>query len=288
MAMRLWLGILTLIGAQILATLCRAEEVCRFLGTTDFRGKLEVVARDGTSADGVTTIDVTGRFTGTPMLFVHVTYLMQEISTWKSGQLQSVAVNTRHIVDGRIVHQLWDVFERSAHGFEAYRLQGSPEEFRRKRPGFVPYWDPSAFGRPWLQDYWAAHPDRRRDLDLPELPPGSVIRPPLALAFYWSRKLPEAGQQAIVILPGFKRDKSVPLIITPRNAPAPGTRAWQTAVRYPALDMTHPSIATAVVSEDGHLLQLSGRVIMRTRIADGIVRQQGCRWEESSSQTTLR
>jgi len=91
--------------------------------------------------DNTTTVDVIGRFTATPIPFVHINYLMEEISTWKSDQLQSVAVNSRYIVDSHIVRQEWDLFDRGTDGLEAYRLQGKTlDDFRRKYPAFVRHW----------------------------------------------------------------------------------------------------------------------------------------------------
>src|SRR5271170_2879359 len=81
--------------AALLGTMnARADELCHFAGTTDYAGQLDVTTDVSTRAvDGTMTVDVIVRFAGTPMPFVHINYLMQEISTWKSDQLQSVAVN---------------------------------------------------------------------------------------------------------------------------------------------------------------------------------------------------
>lgn len=222
-------------------------------------------------------MDVRLGFKGTPMPFVHTNYLMQEISTWKATRLQTLAVNSRYRVDGRVVRQLWDVFVRGSDGLDAYRLQArTPEEFRSKHPAFAEHAGPATFGQPWLQDYWRANPERRRDLDLPASSAVPDIRSPLALAFYWGERLPRTGEAATVFLPGFKKDKSVTLTIAPAGLPSAGARPWAASVRYPALSMTRPSTAEAWVSPDGHLLQLSVQVRTRDRTADGMIRLQGC------------
>ena len=256
----------------------RAGEVCHFAGTTDYAGRVAVDTKVSTRvADGTTTVDVIGVFQGTPWPFVHVRYLMQEISTRKSDQLQSVAVNSRYILDGFIVRQEWDLFDRGTDGLEAHRLQGkSIADIRRKYPTFVGHWDPASFGQPWIEDYRVAGAERRPDLDLPASSVRPDLRSPLALAFYWSRRIPGTGQAASVFLPGFKRDKRVDLTIAAADPPRDGRRLWQTSVRYPTLSMTVASTAKAWVSVDGHLLELAGSVQGGNYTAYGVVRQESC------------
>jgi hypothetical protein len=267
---------LCLAATLLLACHAHAEEICRFAGRSDYSGQLTVTAIDRHDADGTITVDVLGAFQAKPWPFVQVRYLMEELSRWRSGQLQNVATNTRYLVAGHIVRQLWDVYMPDGHGLAGYRVEGSLGELRRTRPGFIRHWDPTTFGEPWLQDFWSAHPDRRRDLDLPVSSMHSDLRVPLALAFYWSRWMPPGGRTVDVFLPGFKKDKIVDLTIKPDGSPGDAWYQWQTTVRYPALSMSHPSTATAQISTDGHLLQLAGTVVMRNSLAHGWIRQQGC------------
>jgi hypothetical protein len=255
-----------------------AGELCHFAGTTDYAGHLNVTTNVAARAsDGTMTVDVIGSFAGTPMPFVHINYLMQEISTWKSDQLQSVAVNSRYILDGHVVRQQWDLFKRGTDGLEGYRLQGKTlDDIRRRYPAFVRHWDPADFGQPWVQDYRLADAERRPDLDLPASSVRPDLRSPLALAFYWSRRIPGNGQAATVFLPGFKKDKRVELTITAAQPPREGRQLWQTTVRYPGLSMTHPSTATAWISMDGHLLQLEGTVQSGMYTGYGVIRQENC------------
>jgi hypothetical protein len=267
-----------LIAGYLFAIPAWGSEVCRFAGTTDFDGQVAVTAiADTNPADGTTTVDVRLGFNGTPMLFVHTNYLMQEISTWKATRLQSLAVNSRYRVDGHVVRQLWDVFVRGNDGLEAYRLQArTPKEFLGKHPTFAEHANWAAFGHPWLQDYWRANPERRRDLDLPASSAVPGIRSPLALAFYWGERLPRTGEAATVFLPGFKKDKSVTLTITPAGPPSGGAQPWETSLRYPALSMTQASTAKAWVSADGRLLELAVQVRTRDYTARGVIRLEGC------------
>jgi hypothetical protein len=145
-------------------------------------------------------------------------------------------------------------------------------DFRLKHPGFVRHWDPATFGQPWLNDYPAASPERRADLDLKGVSP--KLRSPLALAFYWIRWLPPGGQDVPVFLPGFKADKLVDLPIT--AAPWAGGTLWRTPLRYPALSETPTSTATAWTSPDGHLLQLAFDLHEPRGSARGLIRQTGC------------
>jgi len=257
---------------------CNAHgaEICRFAGHTDYSGRVEVTTIDQRAADGTDTVDVLGVFQGKPWPFVHIRYLMEELSRWRSGQLQDVAVNTRYLVDGHIVRQLWDDYTADVHGMTAYRLEGSPAQIQQKHPGFIRHWDPATFGEPWLQDFRSAHPDRRRDLDLPLSSMRPDIRVPLALAFYWSRWPPSGAQAVDVFLPGFKKDKTADLTVQPDGPSGDGWHQWQITVRYPGLSTTQPSTATAQVSTDSHLLQLAGRVFARNLVGHGEIAQQGC------------
>ena len=252
--------------------------MCHFTGTSDYAGHVEVTTNVSTRAnDGTTTVDVVAGIKATPILFVHINYLMEEISTWRSGQLQRVAVNSRYIVDNHVIRQEWDLFDRGAAGLEAYRLQGkTPRDLLLRHPAFIRHWNPANFGEPWLQDYQSAGPERRPDLDLPRTSLRPNLRSPLALAFYWSRQLPSNGQATTVFLPGFKRDKRVDLTITEAEPPHDGRQVWQTSVRYPALSKTRASTADAWVSMDGHLLQLTVSVQSGSGNLHGVVRQVGC------------
>ncbi len=254
------------------------SEICRFAGTTDYRGNIAVTTIVGTNAaDRTTTVDVRLGFNGTPMPLMHTNYLMQEISTWKAAELQGLAVNSRYRVDGRVVRQIWDVFTRGGDGLRAYRLEANRRaDLARQHPSFLGHWDAASFGQPWLGDFWRANPERRPDLDPPAAAAVPDVRSPLALAFYWAERLPHAGQVATVFLPGFKRDKSVSLAIGPVGPTRGGVQPWATSVRYPALGTPRPSSAEAWVSADGHLLQLAARVRTRDRTAEGVIRQEGC------------
>jgi hypothetical protein len=269
-------------AALVFASHASASEVCHFTGTTDYSGKIAVTATTKTDpADGATTVDVALRFEGRSMPFVHVTYLMEEISRWHSGALQRLAVNSRYLVNSHIVRQQWDVFDRSKNGLDAYRVQGKTlTAFRRDHPGFVQHWDVARFGQPWLQDYRFAAPERRADLDLPaqsaqHQSAQHALRSPLALAFYWTEHLPRNGEEVDVFLPSFKKDKQVDFAISPVEPPKNASELWQAAIYHPALGTSRPSTAEAWVS-NGHLLQLAFTVRSSSRTARGIIREEGC------------
>jgi hypothetical protein len=227
--------------------------------------------------DGTTTVDVIVQFMATPWPLVHIRYLMEEVSVWKSEQLQSVATNSRYLVGGHIVRQIWDLFERRPSGLEAYRLQGKTlDDFRRKYPAFVRHWGAEDFGQPWIQDYRLAGAERRTDLDLPASSVGPDLRSPLALAFYWSRWISRSGQAATVFLPGFKKDKRLDLTIGAAEPSHDGQHVLQTSIRYPALGSANASMAKAWVSTDRHLLQLTGSVQSGSYAGDGLIRLEGC------------
>jgi hypothetical protein len=203
-----------------------AAEVCHYTGSTDYDGHVAVTT-NVTESDGVTRVDVVGMFDATTMFWLHIHYLLEEVSTWRDGELQSVAVNSRYLVGDHVVRQSWDHFHRTSDGLLAYRVQGKTlADFRRQHPKFVQHWDPAAFGQPWIGDYQLASPERRPDLDLAgsSLPQG--VRSPLAMAFYWVRWLPRGEQSVPIFLPGFKKDRFVnlPIALSRRLAARCGKR----------------------------------------------------------------
>ncbi len=219
-------------------------------------------------------MDVTVAF-AISALMSDVRYYGEEISTWRGGVLQMVAVNQRTITDGGIKRQQWDVFRRNGGVLEAYRVQAKRlEDFRVRFPGFVQHWTPASFGQPWLQDYRAAAPDRRPDLDLPANALRTVS--PLAFALYWSRFLPDDdGGRAALVLPGFKRDKTVALRLTP-PAPGNGWRRWSTVLVHPGLDASPASLAAAWVSPEHYLLQLGFEVHTSWASGQALLHAEGC------------
>jgi hypothetical protein len=257
-----------------------ASEVCRFEGTTSHAGRVAVRTEVAT-ADGQTVVDVALSLRASVWWILDIQYLTEEVSTWRGGELRAVAVNNRTIADGRVVRQQWDVFTPGAGSLagslEGWRVQAKTlAEFRRKHPGFARHWTPASFGGAWLQDYAAARPERRPDLDLPRaaMPPG--LRTPLAMAFYWTRWTPPGGQAVPVFLPGFKRDARVDLAVTPAGPLSGAWQLWRVPLRHPALGAGAPSEAEAWVSPDRHLLQLAFDLHARQGVARGVVRAAGC------------
>ena len=228
-----------------------------------------------TAESGVTKVDVVATFESTTMLWRHLRYLLEEVSTWRGGELEGVAVNSRYLIGDHIIRQQWDDFQRAGNGLLGQRVQGKKlGDFRDKHPGFIQHWDPATFGQPWLRDYPAASPERRADLDLRGSPLPSGLRSPLAMAFYWVRWLPRTGQEVPVFLPGFKADRLVELPVT-ASVSADGT-LWKAPLRYPALSRWPASTATARTSPDGHLLQLSFELHEAAGSARGVINQDGC------------
>lgn len=251
-----------------------AAEICRYSGTTSQDGKVTLTT-DVTRTGEQSRVDVTMRFEATSLLWFHIQYLAEEISTWQGRDMQNVAVNTRYLLGKSIVRQGWDRFQRGPDGMIASRIQGKTlDDFRQHHPGFVQNWDPASFGQPWLRDYDAAASERRRDLDLPApLPPG--LQAPLAMAFYWVRFLPPTGQNFPVFLLGFKKDKlaDVPVVPIPGN----GDPHWRADLHYPALSQTADSFVTARTTPDRHLLQLDFALHTTIGSGEGVVHADGCR-----------
>ncbi len=250
------------------------SETCRFAGTTSHDGHLDVRS-EVTEAGGLVTVDVALVFSVSAWLS-DVRYLSEEISTWRRGTLQSVAVNNRTIVGGHVTRQQWDVMERAAAGgLAARRVQAKTrDDFARRHPAFLQHWPLDGFGQPWLQDYAAARPEPRADLGLAAGSMPADLRTPLALAFFWSRHLPADGGTTPVFLPGFKHDALTGIAYGPATQGS-GWRRWQITLRYPGLEGA-PSIAAAWVSPDGYLLQLAADVHAQLGSGQALLRSQGC------------
>jgi hypothetical protein len=259
--------------AQTWATASCAAETCRYVGTTDYAGHLSVVTT--AAADGDTTrLDVTVRFEATTALWLHLSYLIEEITRWRNEALVRMDVNTRYILAGHVVRQQWDEFRPAANGLEAYRIQGKRNaQFLQRYPHFARHWNVAAFGQPWLDDYASAAPDRRPDLDLSAQSGG--VQSPFALAFYWVRFLNAGAQPLRVFLPGFKADKLADIAMAP-VATGDG-RLWRADLHHPYLGATPPSSAAAHISPDRHLLRLSFEAhFLSGWSAGGVLHQAGC------------
>ena len=251
-----------------------ASEVCHYTGSTDYDGHVTVTT-NVTESDGITRVDAVGAFEATTMFWLHIHYLLEEVSTWRGGELQSVAVNSRYLVGNRVVRQSWDDFHRGSDGLQAYRVQGKTlADFRRQHPKFAQHWDPETFGQPWVRDYPSASPERRPDLDLTDSPLPSGLRSPLAMAFYWVRWLPRGEQTVPVFLPGFKKDRLVDLPIA--AVASPDGTVWEAPLRHSALSPRPVSVASAQISPDRHLLRLAFEVHGSRGSGRGLITGAGC------------
>jgi hypothetical protein len=262
------------LAVRLCASDAFASEICRFTGTTDDTGHV-AIEPDVVATNEVTKVEVAMTFDATQMLWLPIHYLVDEISTWRAGEMESLGVNTRYLVGNHIVRQQWDTFQPGPDGLQAHRVQAKTlADFRFRHPGFVRHWDPATFGSPWLQDYQSAASERRADLDLKASPLPSGLRPPLAMAFYWVRWLPQSRQDVPIFLPGFKTDQLVEVPIAAISSV--GSQLWRAPLNYPALSKRPTSTATALTSSDRHLLQLAFEVHGSFGSAHGIIRQQGC------------
>jgi hypothetical protein len=211
------------------------------------------------------------------MLVFKVKYLAEEISHWRSGELQSLAVNTRYMVNGRIIRQQWDYFDRSKEGFAAYRVQGkNAEDFRKRYPGFFRYWSPSTFGQPWLIDYHVAEPERRPDLDLKNQAIPAGLRSPLAFAFYWIRTLQPVGQTVPLFLPGNKRQSRVDLSIASPEPQSGQGRLWHVPIHFEFLRTSGNSQAMAMISPSQQLEQIAFHVSNESGSGSGLINRVNC------------
>ena len=259
--------------AQPCATSSFAADTC-FTGTTDHAGHVSVVTTSTAAANETVRIDVALRFDATTALWLHVRYLIEEISQWRNGTLLRLDTNTRYVFAGRVVRQQWDEFRPGRDGLQGYRIEGKrPAQFRQQYPRFVQHWDLAAFGLDWLEDFTAAAPVRRPDLDLRSAE-AEAVQAPFAFALYWLRFLHPTEQHVRVFLPGFKADKLADVVMTP--GPAARDRIWRSELHHPYLGPSPASIATAQLSADGQLQHLSFELHGSAGSARGSLHQTGC------------
>jgi hypothetical protein len=272
-----------LTGALILAcAAARASETCRYSGATSYSGHVVVESKAATT-DGETTVDVTARINARSFGLIDWQYLYQEVGTWRDGELQSIGVNHRYSIAGSIRRQQWDVFRRTPDGMTAYRVQAKTlTDFQIKHPGFVRHWDPASFGQPWLQDYAAAGPERRADLDLPRVSMPSDLGTPLALAFHWVRWAGQEERTVPVLLPGFKHDARVDIRVVPLGIAANGLLHLRSFVRHPQLSATEISTGDAWISADHHLVRVTFDAHGDYASAQGDLHLEGCQGDPRS------
>lgn len=257
-----------------LSSTAYAGELCRYAGRTDYDGTAAITAEVDETPAG-TRVDVVAEFRAYPFLFVHVRYLMDEVSVWKAGELQSVSVNSRYLLGSRVVRQTWDDFRPGPDGMEGRRVQAKTlTDFRRRHPGFVSHWDPETFGKPWVEDYDMAQPERRTDLDLAGTSLSAGLRTPLAAAFYWVRFVPAGTGAADVFMPGWKKQRLLHVSIAD-TAVADG-RMLNATSKFDAQGTDADSRGTAWISPDGRLLRLAGEVHGGWRSARGMIELVGC------------
>ena len=121
------------VAGQSFTVPASAGEVCRFAGITDYAGHVGVTT-DVAATNGVTRVSVAVTFESTTMFWPHIHYLLEEVSTWRATELESVAVNSRYLLGSHIVRQQWDDFQRGADGLQARRGQARRRAGRRSRP----------------------------------------------------------------------------------------------------------------------------------------------------------
>ena len=261
--------------ALLLSRPASGREVCDYAGQTGYLGVAHIRA-EISPAQGETEVRVALTFAARMMLVLRVEYLAEEISFWRNGELERLAVNTRYLVDNRIIRQQWDYFERGRDGLAAYRVQGKrADEFRKKHPAFFHYWSPHTFGENWLRDYRSAVPERRPDLDLKKEATPAGLRSPLAFAFYWIRTLQPASQTVPLFLPGNKHQSRIDLSIpAPASEPQSGERRWHIPIHLDAPKTLADSEAWISATQQIQQIAFSGRNDSGT--GSGLIREVRC------------
>lgn len=176
---------------------CR--ERCFYEGNSSYGGGLQIETRYIRQSESQESVRTLVRFSA-KYLFWRVNYFVDEedLIDLSSGDLKSVAVNIRYLLNGKIKRQRWDHFEfdHRARRTSSRRVQGKEETgFRSNYPRFALHWPVERFGDDWLKDYDAARPESRPDLDTHGF--SDSIASPLYLAFFKTRFLePSQGNRS--------------------------------------------------------------------------------------------
>jgi hypothetical protein len=267
--------ILVLLGV-LAASGARAAETCNYAGSGDYDAQIAIttVAR---RSGGDEHVQVLWRLTARALVIFRIRYLVEEVSDWHDGVLQSVGLNVRYFVNGRIVKQQWDLFERQGMGFAAWRVQAKSARILAAEHGeLLRLWDPAGFGLPWVAQYRAGHPERRPDLDLHpgEAPPD--LTTPFAEAFYRVRREPPHAARVALFLPGNKKEPR-PNVAVPAPTPAPGgARVWHVPLGDEKLGMAAESTAAVTVAPDSTLQAIGFHLASGMYTAEGAIRLEGC------------
>jgi hypothetical protein len=270
--------------AVVLAPAVRAEEVCRYSGTTDYSGHVVIETRAATTPDGV-KVDVTANVAARQLGLIDWRYLYQEIGVWRGGELREIGVNNRYSVLGVMRRQQWDLFHRGQAGFQGWRLEANSRgDLEKKFPRFAAHWDPTSFGQPWLADYAASGPERRADLDLPADRMTRDLGTPLQMGFYWIRWAGAHDRTVPMFLPGLKHDTRVDVNVAPVGDAPPGLVHLRSTVRFAHLSDTRASIGDAWISNDHHLRTVTFDARTDHASAHGELRLDACQGEPPTAE----
>ena len=209
------------------------------------------------------------------MIWFHIHYLVEEISTWRAGELEAVAVNTRYLVGSRIIRQRWDMFRRDKDAMRAQRVQAKTlADFRRRHPASFGIGIPQHSASPGLTTI-RPHP--------PTVAPISTLRARAAVAEIAIPARPGLllGQMAAAGWPG---RGGVPARLQGRSAGGPadhgGHLDWRHIVAgagaVSGAERGPPSSPRPGPPRDGRLLQLAFDLHEPRGSARGLIRQEGC------------
>jgi len=264
------------LACQLAITPAAAAEVCRYAGSGDYHAQIGITTI-AQKREQATRVRVLWDLAARVLLVFHIHYLVEEISDWRAGVLQTVALNVRFFVNGRIIRQQWDVFDRTASGFAAWRLQAkTATEFAARAGGFAPHWVPSSFGAPWLDAFRAAPAERRPDLDLPSDEAPADLVSPLAEAFYNVRSAPARAQLVALFLPGNKKQHRADIAVAAPDLGPAGAHVWRVRLDSARLGIVPGSAASLTVSADGALQTISFAVATARHAARGGIHAEGC------------
>lgn len=219
----------------------QSHEICDYTGTSNLNGKA-TVQTEFTRNDDTMTVKAIVQFSGNlgPLkkaIMIDETLVFDA----RTGETIKAERNQRDIgcipPNGQeCIRSTWDELKYSWGATEAqnqlstWRIVGKDgKSFASAYPKFAKYWPLNTFAQPWFQDFYAAEPKERRDLDVNGF--DHTLITPIVSSFFLSRYLdPNKDKDMSVLVHVWEGDKEV-AEVTPAKFDYDTSRAGSTVVR---------------------------------------------------------
>lgn len=201
-----------------------ASEDCSYSGTSEYNGKLKartIYSRNDQRIKIQTLVQFTASLFG-----ISKDYLFDEIVSIdpNSGEITKVEKNTRQIDQGWMSSQFFQAWDSVSFDWNnkynttklnTLRIVGQDQQsFSHHFPAFAKFWPTAMFGKNWINEFYNASPEKRKDLDLSGF--DQRLIPPLLLSFYVPRiAVPARDKDFVIFVHAAKDGKPESAIAAP-------------------------------------------------------------------------